>query len=211
MNKILKGLLAFLAGIIFLLAILLMFTGLPGAAIPFLIISALFILPLYPTKKQKFYENINNANLITVTGGYIDGIDVLIPRTVCYLTIQADFSQQLIIYANDNMSSSIALNISQIQNIGVLTEAEVIEYNNKSVVGRGLVGGLLLGNIGAVIGGMSALKSNRMVERKHYLIINYLDKSNELKSISFSVMKSNKLKKMIAFITQKLQKSRIEI
>lgn len=52
---------------------------------------------------------------------------------------------------------------------------------DKSVVGRAVAGGLLLGPLGAVIGGMSGIgtKSRKLDQETDYLIINYWDKSTK--------------------------------
>ncbi|XWN36814.1 MAG: NINE protein [Balneola sp.] len=52
---------------------------------------------------------------------------------------------------------------------------------DKSVVGRAVAGGLLLGPLGAVIGGMSGIgtKSKKLDQETDYLIINYWDKSTK--------------------------------
>lgn len=56
-------------------------------------------------------------------------------------------------------------------------------YKNKdkSVVGRAVAGGLLLGPLGAVVGGMSGIgtKSKKLDQESDYLVINYWDKSTK--------------------------------
>jgi hypothetical protein len=52
---------------------------------------------------------------------------------------------------------------------------------DKSVVGRAVAGGLLLGPLGAVVGGMSGIgtKSKKLDQESDYLVINYWDKSTK--------------------------------
>ena len=63
---------------------------------------------------------------------------------------------------------------SQIISIKQTTKAELINMD-KSVVGRAVVGGLILGPLGAVIGGMSGIGSKQIIKDKSFLIINYWD------------------------------------
>lgn len=49
---------------------------------------------------------------------------------------------------------------------------------NKSITGRAIVGGILLGPVGAIIGGMSAMKQEKL-KKFHYLIINYWNGNKE--------------------------------
>lgn len=74
----------------------------------------------------------------------------------------------------------------RIKQYAVITEKE-IKQSKKSVVGRAVVGGLLLGGIGAVVGGMSALPGDGVKEGKEQLffIINYIDANGEVAAISF--------------------------
>jgi len=52
------------------------------------------------------------------------------------------------------------------------TSREEIAKSNKSILGRSVVGGLILGPVGAVIGGMTGMRKEKIVN-KHYLVVNY--------------------------------------
>jgi len=74
---------------------------------------------------------------------------------------------------------------TQIKKINIVKETEIKEFD-KSVTGRAVVGGLLLGGLGAVIGGMSGLGKKTFSVNRTFLVINYISSStNELQAISF--------------------------
>lgn len=79
------------------------------------------------------------------------------------------------------------LKYTQITNIDKVTETEIIE-KSKSTLGRAAVGGLLLGPLGAIIGGMSGTGSKKKTTVKTYLVINYTSSSDEIKVITFEVV-----------------------
>lgn len=68
------------------------------------------------------------------------------------------------------------------------TSREEIAQSNKSVFGRAVVGGLILGPVGAVIGGMSGMGKEKIVN-KHYLVVNYWEvKSKSAQTLLISGM-----------------------
>lgn len=82
----------------------------------------------------------------------------------------------------------LSLHNSQIENI---TEISQNELKDKSTIGRAVLGGVLLGGLGAIIGGMSGIGAKNT--KKYYLIINYWDvQSKTLKSISIGCDSSSK-------------------
>lgn len=53
-----------------------------------------------------------------------------------------------------------------------------IETISGSPLSRALVGGFILGGIGAIAGGLSGLQSSQVSKKGYYLIINYINKDN---------------------------------
>lgn len=62
----------------------------------------------------------------------------------------------------------------QIISIDELTENDFIE-NNKSVIGRAIVGGLLTGGVGAIVGALSGISSGLKKVENQILVVNYWD------------------------------------
>lgn len=62
----------------------------------------------------------------------------------------------------------------QITGLTITTQERIID-ENKSVIGRAIVGGLLLGPVAAIIGGISGIGTKQTLKGKYYLIINYWD------------------------------------
>lgn len=85
----------------------------------------------------------------------------------------------------DCASNSFEIFNDKIMIVKAMSETEVLEAN-KSVIGRAVVGGLLLGGLGAIVGGISGVGTKRKKGKtNNYLIINYLNKDNEPNVISF--------------------------
>ena len=61
---------------------------------------------------------------------------------------------------------------SQIINIVKTSSAELVQAN-KSVVGRAVVGALIMGPLGAVVGGMSGISAKEKLQIRQYLVINF--------------------------------------
>jgi len=59
------------------------------------------------------------------------------------------------------------------------TSREELAKTDKSVIGRAVVGGLILGPLGAIVGGMSGIGNKEEIKNKHYLVINFWDIENE--------------------------------
>jgi len=70
--------------------------------------------------------------------------------------------------------SILEIHNSQIISLKHITEEELIR-EGKSVIGRAVIGHLLLGPLGAIIGGMSGIGPKEKLAYKNYLVINFWD------------------------------------
>ena len=89
----------------------------------------------------------------------------------------ADFEQTLDLTINKNElifseqnKELFKINNSEINNLEILEELEQTQ-KNKSVIARAIVGGLLLGGVGAVVGGLSGACPTLKTNKKYYLEI----------------------------------------
>lgn len=76
--------------------------------------------------------------------------------------------------------------IANIIDAAVTTVTELVE-KDKSVVGRGVVGGLIFGPAGLVLGGLSGVGKKTKKKVDIVYIVSYLSKENEIKNITFSL------------------------
>ncbi len=100
----------------------------------------------------------------------VDGIKSINSGMPVRLTLQNDGKLKIEQRLFKNKSVYLAYN--QITNAGRITEKEIIE-KSKSVVGRAAAGGLLLGPLGAIVGGMSGTGTKTKTKYETYFVINY--------------------------------------
>lgn len=82
----------------------------------------------------------------------------------------------------------VYLKYSQISRVGIVNENEIIE-KDKSVLGRSIVGGLLLGPLGAVVGAIDGVGTKKKVNsNKKYVVFNYISRDNEEKSLPVEIV-----------------------
>ena len=77
------------------------------------------------------------------------------------------------------------ISLKDIINVGVINDKHLKE-KNKSVIGRGIAGGLLFGSVGLVLGGLSGTGTKQIKEDVQYIVVNY-NENNENKVISVYV------------------------
>lgn len=116
---------------------------------------------------------------------HIDGINGL-PKGSKIKATMDDENKRLEIKALSINSESIFIRYSQLCGVSMLTEKEIQEAN-KSVLGRAAVGGVLLGPLGAIVGGMSGVGTKQKSETHYYVVLNYKPSSSpeNIEVISF--------------------------
>lgn len=112
-------------------------------------------------KKDKSYDCRFTGKVSNTTG-----INV-IPHGV-FLTVSLNNDSITI----ENSDMSFTLEKSQIKSSGFFTEQDVTS-KNKSVVGRSIAGGLMFGEMGAIIGGLSGVGNKNKTIHKKFVFITY--------------------------------------
>ncbi|MEG0273477.1 MAG: hypothetical protein RR622_09665 [Hydrogenoanaerobacterium sp.] len=126
-----------------------------------------------------------NKTAFSTSGTIIEGLSGIPKGTQCEIYVDKDLMWIKRAYTKD--TTTYNLNISQLSNIGIVSEEEVTE-KNKNVIGRAIVGGLVFGSIGAILGGLSGVSNTKKKETTFYLVINYTaTNATELSVITFQV------------------------
>ncbi|WLF70483.1 hypothetical protein Q6375_05705 [Clostridium septicum] len=120
-----------------------------------------------------------------VTLKHINGLEIYPENLIVNLTLKED----LLEIKSKNVSNvpDIKLPYVQILSADCITEREIVK-ESKNVVGRAVVGGILLGPLGSIVGGMSGVGDKTHSAPKYFIVINYKNKKEELKVLSFEVV-----------------------
>lgn len=127
----------------------------------------------------------NKEGNTSVNLAYMDGIDNYIQNLAVQLSLD-DKIGCLVIRGRIGKVPVIKLQYNKIVTAAIVNEKEIID-KNKSTVGRAVVGGVILGPLGAIIGGMSGIGNKQKKSLKSYLVINY-NSENEVKALSFQIV-----------------------
>lgn len=96
-------------------------------------------------------------------------------------------SRELVIKARAFKRPEIKLPLARITYAQSKTETEIQE-RDKSVIERAAVGALLLGPLGAMVGGMSGIGSKKKSSSKNFLIIAYSAQDGNEKAIALEIV-----------------------
>ncbi|MBR2526512.1 hypothetical protein IKE67_08630 [bacterium] len=182
-------------GILFLAAIVMFFIK-PMLGIITLVCAIVLNIYLqikFPTEMKKFLEKTQKKAVQNKTFNvlYIDGIKFFDNNS----DVKIEFLPDSINITNkENRCENIKY--IDIENTNILTEIEQTQ-KDKSVVIRAVVGGLLLGGVGAIVGGLSAVNPTYEKNKKYYLQIKtksgidcvFTAKTNILTDIKNEVLK----------------------
>ena len=122
-------------------------------------------------------EAIFSSNFKLVTGIPGWGENVLV--------IKAELlADRITFYSSPfGQAKTISLLYSQILETGIYSETEILE-KSKSVIGRSVAGGLLFGPLGALIGGMSGVGTEKTKKNHYYYTISFTSSDNSSRMIS---------------------------
>lgn len=100
------------------------------------------------------------------------------------------------------------IHFSQIINIQKTTSAEIAKVN-KSVIGRAVVGGLIMGPLGAIVGGISGTTSKDKLMLKQFVVINFWD--IDTKSAQSILIQCDNNQPIDAFIRRQIKESQTNL
>ena len=87
-------------------------------------------------------------------------------------------SDCLYIYEDWHEDVNVSLPYHKITGVKLTSDVEIIE-RSKSVAGRAIVGGLVLGAAGALFGGLSGIGSKQERQASNYILISYRPSNDE--------------------------------
>ena len=157
----------------------------------FLITLGIFVLPIYlivkKVKKGKaLNENGTTKEIVKKEKAYdkidmthITGIDNIQKTQDCKIIL---YAEKINIYFTKNMEFNVKS--ENIKGMSIILAKDLLE-KKKSPVLRGIVGNVIAGPGGLILGGMSGL--NKGSKSEYVLIINYISKNEEEKSLVFEI------------------------
>lgn len=132
-----------------------------------------------------FGKKTKNGNL-SCSFSHVDGLKGFAPNIAIQME-QDDADECIKVKPRIGKMDAIRIPYADITAVTILTDKEIAEQS-KSVVGRAVVGGILLGPLGAIVGGMSGIGNKQKTVSKYYFIINYTDCSGDIKVASFEIV-----------------------
>jgi len=163
--------------------------------IVFLILFALGLLGLFYRRKIANEAKSIGAEFHSIDN-HIYGISGLSEKEIVKLFFT---DESLITKAK---GKTYELKYNQLTAIQATNQTDLLK-KDRSVIGRGVAGGLLLGPLGAIVGGMSAVGRHKKVKGE-FLILNYISSGEEEpKVIIFDMKKRSLAKKAEQFVLNK--------
>ncbi|WP_025708038.1 hypothetical protein [Paenibacillus graminis] len=129
-------------------------------------------------KSKKLKEEI--AETGALQGIYVTHVEGLgIGNVECKIF---RFSDRVLI---DSSKQKFEIYLDQLRAAEAKSEKELIE-KGKSVVGRAVIGTLLVPGLGTIVGGMSGIGNKKKKGKtNHYMIFNFIDSKGELSAVTF--------------------------
>ncbi len=171
-----------------------------GVVLFFLILLLIFtpILVIRAKKKKKAQEKAMGA-YESATGCYHEyGISQFQPREKVDIFLM---DEKVAIKAKDLV---VELPIERIIAAQYLRKTDILK-ESKSAIARGIVGGVLIGPLGAIVGGVSGVGDKH--KKGNYLVINYTTAdSNETKVLIFDMILYQIADKLAKDLTKQIRK-----
>ncbi|WP_144940117.1 hypothetical protein [Paenibacillus sp. 32O-W] len=129
--------------------------------------------------RKEMDKKASDSGAISVfTAQHVEGLG-LSSNTNCDLYL---FDEKLVI---DSGGRKFEIPISRLRAAEYKSEKELKE-KSKSVVGRAVIGTLLVPGLGTIVGGMSGIGNKKVKgDTNFYLILNFVDSNGELSGVTF--------------------------
>lgn len=121
---------------------------------------------------------------LSVLMEHIEGIQG-IGKTACRISFDDEFvkiEQMTLSITGAKPVRTFKIKISEVIAFDIINQKNV-EQKSKSVVGRGIAGGIVFGPVGLLLGGLSGTGSKTKVNNKNFLVISY--GADEIKTLTF--------------------------
>ncbi|WP_404988096.1 hypothetical protein [Clostridium culturomicium] len=133
----------------------------------------------------------------------VDGLPNYPKNTILQLNLNNESECLVISSKMYKNHPDVNLRYEQIVAANVITEQEIVQQS-KSVIGRAAVGGVVLGSLGAIIGGLSGTGTKTNNQTEYYIVINYKSRELELKILSFKITGFSNWKAFIKELQSKI-------
>ncbi|TEB12895.1 hypothetical protein Psfp_03633 [Pelotomaculum sp. FP] len=166
-----------------------------GAIILFIILLFILLFVVMLISDQfKYLNSKQKKNCIS---------NVLLTHLSGIPKLENGFQILLYLHSDRIYIGDIDIPFSDIINVKYFTDIEITE-EQKSVIGRAVVGTMLAGPLGGIVGGMSGLQSSKMKQTVYYLAIDCIYK-DEIINILLALQHqafSNRLKDISEYVNK---------
>ena len=124
---------------------------------------------------KKWIEESSNClkNVI-----HVDGIPFLGGKEV-FLELSPEK-----LFIKDKENATYSVKLDNIVDVKIKTETEITEQE-RNIIARAIAGGILFGELGAIVGGLSGIPKRQIKISHDFLIINYISKEGDKKLLMF--------------------------
>lgn len=134
-------------------------------------------------------DKSRKLKVMSMTFEHVEGLPYPVGFSVILWTPEKNFT--ILPFREKKKYPRVELGYDQIKEVEMVDEKQILDVD-KSVIGRAVAGGILLGGLGATIGAISGVGTKKKSVLNRYLVINYTSsESQEIKVMSFKALEGN--------------------